>query len=139
MSFSEKTTWVYLFQSVMVGAIYFAIVLPQTSDTPVDEIGYVGLMVGAIVLTIIISIIGAILAAVSNPAEADKRDERDKEIERFGDLVGGNTLTFLMVAVLILVWVETEHFWIANAIFAAFIVQAIVGSIVKLLRYRRGF
>lgn len=140
MSFAEKSAWLYLVQTFVVAAIYGSMVLPQVlDDTPVVEIDYVAPMIGAIVVSIILSIVGAIVIAVSNPEEADKTDERDKAIDRFGDRVGGNVLSVLVVGALILVWTEADYFWIANALFGAFLIQAVVTSILKIYRYRRGF
>jgi len=34
---------------------------------------------------------------------------------------------------------EFEHFWIANAIFSAFVLAGLTTSAVKLVAYRRGF
>jgi hypothetical protein len=33
---------------------------------------------------------------------------------------------------------DADSFWIANAIFAAFVLSALVSSIVKIVGYRRG-
>ena len=34
---------------------------------------------------------------------------------------------------------EADHFWIANVIYLAFVLSAILGSIAKIVAYRRGF
>jgi len=34
---------------------------------------------------------------------------------------------------------EADHFWIANAIYLVFVAQAMVGAVIKLIAYRRGF
>jgi len=39
---------------------------------------------------------------------------------------------------LILAWMEAPHFWIANVIYLAFVLQAILSSVAKLVAYRRG-
>jgi hypothetical protein len=44
-----------------------------------------------------------------------------------------------MVWPFILVLVGADHFWIANAMYLVFVVQAVVGAVIKLLAYRRGF
>jgi hypothetical protein len=44
-----------------------------------------------------------------------------------------------MVGPFVLALLEADHFWIANAIYLVFVVQAVVGTIIKLVAYRRGF
>ncbi len=44
-----------------------------------------------------------------------------------------------MVVPFILALVEAIHFWIANAMYLVFTVGAVVGAVVKLIAYRRGF
>ena len=139
MSFEEKSTWAYLAIAVVVPIWYFPTVLSQLDTTPAGDIDYVGYMVAAILAGIVLTIIAAIIIAATAPNEADKRDERDTSIGRFGDYIGGSVLAVLVAGVLVITWFEAEHFWIANAIYAAFIIQAATSSIVKLVGYRRGF
>ena len=139
MSFTEKTTWMYLVMAVLIGAIYYAMVLPQVGDTPIEDIAYGGPMIVAVIASIVVSIIGAIIIAVSAPDEADKTDERDKDIQRFGDYVGGNLLSAMVAITLGLLIVDVAPFWIAQALFAALLIRTVVASTVKLYRYRRGF
>jgi hypothetical protein len=44
-----------------------------------------------------------------------------------------------MVIPFVLTLAEFEYFWIANAMFLAFGVAAVVGTVIKLVAYRRGF
>ena len=44
-----------------------------------------------------------------------------------------------MIVPFVLTLAEFDYFWIANAIYLAFVVSAVVGTIVKLVAYRRGF
>lgn len=138
MSFEEKGTWIYLVIALVVPVFYFANVLGQVGDTPVSEIAYVRPMVTAIVVAIVVAIVAHIVVAIGAPNEADKRDERDRNINRFGEYVGGIVLSVAAAGVLILTMAEFEHFWIANALYAAFILQALTTSVVKIVSYRRG-
>ena len=58
---------------------------------------------------------------------------------RRGELVGYYVLSAGILAALALVLTEQPYFWIAHAIYAAFIVSALASSAVKLVAYRRGF
>jgi uncharacterized membrane protein YeaQ/YmgE (transglycosylase-associated protein family) len=80
-----------------------------------------------------------IVVAIASPKDAKKMDQRDKEINRFGDYVGQSFVVLGGVGALILSWVEAEHFWIANEIYLTFVLSAILGSVTKIFAYRRGF
>jgi hypothetical protein len=43
-----------------------------------------------------------------------------------------------MLVPFVLTLTEADHFWIANAIYVAFVLSAFVGTTVKLVAYRRG-
>ena len=64
---------------------------------------------------------------------------RDKDINRFGEYVGGIVLGVGMVVPLVLAMAEFDYFWIANAMYAAFVLSSLVSATVKLVAYRRGF
>ena len=85
------------------------------------------------------SIIGRIAIEIIRPSDSHREDVRDKEIGRFGEYVSGMILGVGMVGPFILVLVEAGHFWIANAMYLVFVVQAVIGTIIKLIAYRRGF
>ena len=138
MAFEEKSAWVYAAISITFPVIYFAMVLGQLPRMAAGDIEYqVPLLVvvgGAIALTIVAHIV----LAVAAPDDAGKRDQRDKDIYRYGEYVGGLVLSVAAVVPLILAMAEVEHFWIANTIYLAFILGAISGSIAKIVAYRRG-
>jgi len=138
VSFEEKGTWAYLAGALVIPAIYAVHVVGQLGQRPVAEIVWVRPMLIAIGAGIVVGIAATMLIAAAKPSEAGQRDVRDKEISRFGDYVGGMVLSAQVVLVLALTMFEVEHFWIANALYAGFILQAITSSVVKLVAYRRG-
>lgn len=139
MSYQEKSAWAYLFTAIVVPIIYAATVFSQLSTTPVDEIEYAGPLLSAIGGAMALGILSGILIGISSPREAGKADERDRVISRRGELVGYIVLSIGIVGALLLVIAEVQYFWIANAIYFAFLIAAIVSSVVKLVAYRRGF
>ena len=139
MSFEEKGTWAYTIVVLIVSGVYFASVLGQVGEIPVSEIEYVRPMITAIIATIIATIVAYIMVAISAPSEADKKDERDKNINRFGQSVGYSVLGLLNLLPLGLAMAEFEQFWIANAIFLVGVAAGTMTSIVKITAYRRGF
>lgn len=150
MSFEEKLTWVHATTTLVVVGVYAWIVGGQLSATPVTDIAYQRPMIIALVAIILLTIVGAIVTAIGSAVAAEitgkgsvdeigRSDERDKSISRRGDLLGYYVSSALMFGVLVLAMVEVEHFWIANAMFAAFIIAGLTSSAAKLVGYRRGF
>ena len=139
MSFEEKNTWVYALVTVVAFAVYLVIILRRAQGIPLAEVPYVGAMLWTIGGAIAASIAGRILIAVAWPKDADKKDERDKEIYRFGEYVGQSFVVIGALAALILAIAEADHFWIANAIYLAFFLSALLGSTARIFAYRRGF
>ena len=138
MSYEEKGAWVYLVASVVTYAVYLVIVLRRLADTPVSEVAYISTMLWAIGISVAASIIGRIAVEIAKPSENYKIDVRDREINRFGEYAGGAVLAIAMLAPFALTLAEMDYFWIANAMYAAYTLSALVGSSVKLIAYRRG-
>ena len=103
--------------------------------------------VGAMVLltiigTIVMTIGGAIGMQITGEGSVDelgRSDERDEIVTLRGDRVGYTLSGFLMLGVLIITMLGAVNFWIANAMFASFLVTGIVVATVKIVAYRRGF
>ena len=75
---------------------------------------------------------------VARPSDSSKADVRDRDIARFGEhvsrwcVVGGATAGFIGALD------RWDYFWIANVIYLGFVLWAVVGSVVRLVAYRRG-
>jgi hypothetical protein len=138
MSFEEKGNWVYLVVGVVTYLAYLSIILGRAEGVPLDEVPYVSTMLWTIGIAIGLAIAGNIAVAVSKPSEADKSDVRDKDINRFGEYVGGIVLGVGMLVPFGLALADSESFWIANAMYLAFVFSALTSSVVKVVAYRRG-
>lgn len=139
MSFEEKGTWLYLVILITMSVAYVAMIAGHIGRVPVVEIDYQGAMLATIGATIVLAILGMIAIAISSPAEADKSDQRDKDINRLGEYVGGTVLAFGMIVPFGLALLEAPYFWIANGMYVVFVIAGICGTTVKLVLYRRGF
>jgi hypothetical protein len=139
MSFEEKNVWIYAAVSLAAFGAYVVIILGRAQGIPLAEVPYVGVMLWTIGAAIAASIVGRIVVAIAWPKEADKRDQRDKEINRFGEYIGQSFVGVGAVAALVLSMAEVDHFWIANAVYLAFVLSALLGSTAKIFAYRRGF
>lgn len=138
MSFEEKGTWTYAGIAVALAAIYFASVLGQLPQTAASDIAFQVPLLAAIGGTIGLTIAAHIVIAISAPDDAGKRDQRDKDINRYGEYAGGIVLGVATVVPLVLALAQADHFWIANTIYLAFVLSTTAGSIVKIVAYRRG-
>ena len=150
MPFEEKITWVSAVVTVVVPIAYFTIVLGRLGDTSAADIAYQKPLLFAIGASIVLTIIGAILTGIGTGISAelrgrsasddiDRKDERDKRISRHGDLIGLYVSSAGVVVALALTMLKADYFWIANALYLAFVIGTLVGTTVKLVAYRRGF
>lgn len=139
MSFEEKGAWLYAVVVVALPTIYFLTILGQLPNAAVTEIDYQGPLLTAVGAAIGLSIVGMIGIGIASPNEAGKSDQRDKEVNRLGEYVGGIVLGVGMLVPFGLAMVEAPHFWIANAMYLVFVVAGLIGTAVKLAVYRRGF
>ncbi|GAA2407821.1 hypothetical protein [Nonomuraea africana] len=139
MSFEEKRVWIYALVALGVPVVYFLIVLGQLPTTEVTQIGYVRPMLIAIGVAIAANLAGVVVAAFAAPREANKKDERDAHINRYGQHVEYYVLAVGAMTALGLTLAGVAHFWIANALYLAFVLSAFTSSVVKIVAYRRGF
>jgi hypothetical protein len=150
MPFEEKLTWVNLVVAVVVPVAYFATMLGRLGDVSAADISYQRPLLIAIGASVVLTIVGSILAGIGTGISAelrgrsasddiDRKDERDKLISRRGDLIGFYVSSVGMVGVLALTMLEYEYFWIASALYLSFVVGTLVGSVVKIVSYHRGF
>jgi drug/metabolite transporter (DMT)-like permease len=138
MSYEEKGQWVYVFSIGLTFAAYVLIVARQAATGPLTEWDYVPTLLWAIGIGIALSIAGRMLIEIAKPSESYATDARDRDIGRFGEYVSGTILGVGMVVPFILALAEFDYFWIANAMYAAFALAAFIGTVVKVVAYRRG-
>jgi hypothetical protein len=139
MSFDERGNWVFGVVTLCSTAAYFGWLLMHAPGSPVAEVQYQVPMLVAIGGSIIAGILGTIPLALIWREDCDKRDQRDKEIGRFGNHVGNSLVVVGAAAALFMAMAAVDHFWIANMIYACCAAGGILGSITKGLAYRGAF
>jgi hypothetical protein len=139
MPAEEKHTWIAALVAIGGYAAYLTVVLGRADGTPLADVPYVSTMLWTMGLSIVATIVLHIVAAIVSPRDADKKDLRDKQINRLGDYVGMWFVAAGGLAALVMAMVELDHFWIANVIYLAFHLSAIFGAAAKIVAYRRGF
>ena len=75
----------------------------------------------AIVGRIVVEIAGRIAAEIAGDGDSHEADVRDRDIGRFGEYFGGTVLGVGMVVPFVLTLAEFDYFWIANAMYLAFV------------------
>jgi len=133
----EKRTWILGIAAVVSYAVYLVIVLGRAGARPLAEVPYVATLLWTVGASIAATIVLSIVVAVVSKDGA--KDERDREIGRFGEYVGHSFVVIGAVAALLLAMAEAPHFWIANAVYLAFTLSAILGSVARIFAYRKGF
>lgn len=139
MAFLEKSNWVALVVAVPTLLVYVASVMPQVLGKPIAEVSWVQPMVFTIVGFVVANILGNVVAAASNPGEADKNDQRDREIDHFGERVGNWLIIAGACTALVLAMTRADHFWIANAIYVGGLAGALLSSVTKIAAYHGPF
>jgi hypothetical protein len=146
MSYEERGLWVSLTVGVGTYAAYVAIILGRAKDTPLADVSYVATLLWTIGIAIAVNIVGriaieivgGITREITKTPDGTRVDARDKEINRFGEYVGGVVLGVSMIVPLGLALADIDQFWIANAIYAGLVLSSVVSSVLKLIAYRRG-
>jgi hypothetical protein len=149
MSFEEKVTWVNGVVTVVVAG-WYALVVVGLLGGQVGDVAYQRPLLFAVAAMVALTIAGTIAMAIGTAihaeitgqgsvADIDRKDERDQRIGWRGDRVAYVVTSVLMVGVLAMAMLEVEHFWIANGMFAAFVLAGLAGASVKLVAYRQGF
>lgn len=131
MGAEERRVWI-LGGVAVVGYAAYWIVVAAGANYRVAMLWTVG-------AAILAGIAGHIAATAVWPEGANEKDQRDREIDRFGQAVGQSMLVIGGVVALALSLAETSYFWIANTLYLAFVLSAVLGSVAKLFAYRRGF
>ncbi|WP_200904378.1 hypothetical protein [Streptomyces yangpuensis] len=139
MAVEEKRAWIMIVVTVVSYAVYLALVLGRSGDGPIAEEPYVAALLWTVGSAIVASIVLHIAVALLSPEEGRTKDQRDREIHHFGEHVGQSFVAIGGVAGLILAMAEADQFWIANALYLAFVLSALLGSMAKISAYRTGF
>ncbi|MFB9905766.1 hypothetical protein [Allokutzneria oryzae] len=138
MAIEEKRAWIMAVVAVAAYAAYLVIILGGAGEAALVEVSYVPALLWTVGIAIVASIVLHVAAALAAPEDAGK-DQRDREIGRFGEHVGQSFVVIGGVAALVMAMAELDHFWIANAIYLAFVLSAVLGSVAKIFAYRKGF
>lgn len=139
MSFAEKSTWITAVTTVSAYLVYLATIIKRAANVPLAEVPYSVTLLWAVSAVVIVSIVAHIAVVIASPEDADKQDQRDKEIGRHGEYTGHWFIVVGAVVALGMAMAELRHFWIANVIYLALVLATLLASSAKIMAYRRGF
>ncbi|MER7505235.1 hypothetical protein AB0L05_17455 [Nonomuraea pusilla] len=139
MSFEEKLAWNMAVVSAAAYVTYLALILGKAGGGPLADVPYAAAMLWTIGSAVVATIVLRVVVAALAPEDADRKDQRDREISRFGEHMGQSFVVTGAVAALGMAMAGVDQFWIANVLYLAFVLSAVTGSIAKIVAYRRGF
>jgi hypothetical protein len=135
VTYEEKRAWIMVVVSIAAYATYVAVVLARTGGRPLVEAPYAAPLLWTIGGSIVV---GIVVNIVVGAREGTHSDERDREINRLGDHIGQSFVVIGGVGALLLSLLQAAHFWIANTVYLAFVLSAVLGSVAKIFAHRRG-
>ncbi|MFB9852810.1 hypothetical protein ACFFMR_20755 [Micromonospora andamanensis] len=138
MTHQEKRAWIMLVVSAIGYAVYVTVVLSRVGDGRLASTPYAGTLFWTIGGAIAASMVLEIGMGVVNPRASRASDVRDREIGRLGDHVGQAFVVIGAVSAMLMAMAQWHWFWIANVIYLCFVLSAVVGSLAKVIVYRRG-
>jgi len=138
MSFQEKSTLTMTAILVLVFGWYFTLVLGPIAGSPAREVAYTGLMVAVVVLLVILAGVSHAALAILFRSQANVDDERDRLIALRSGRVAGYVLVTGVCAGIWLAMIQTDTFWIAQALIGALVVAEVTDGVTRLVLYRRG-
>ncbi|MER7512714.1 hypothetical protein ACIP46_02095 [Streptomyces lavendulae] len=139
MAVEEKRSWIMLVVAVVSYAAYLCSVLSGPEGLPLERTPYAAALLWSVGLAIVVTIAANIAVAATSGEEGAAKDQRDREIHRFGEYVGQSFVVIGAVSALCLAMADAAPFWIANAVYLAFVLSSLLSSTVKLVSYRLGF
>jgi len=139
MTLGERRSWTLLVVAVAAYGVYLVLVVGRSASVPLVEVDYVPALLWSIGAAIVAGILIGIALGLVTPKRDWKKDVRDRDIAAAGDRVGQAFLVLGGVAALLLAVVEAPHFYIANAVYLCFVLSSVLGSITRVVLYRRGF
>ncbi|MFB4281050.1 MULTISPECIES: hypothetical protein [unclassified Nonomuraea] len=138
MAPEEKRAWVMVVVSAVAYLTYVAIILGRAGAVPLAEVPYAATLLWTVGAAIVAGIVLHIAVTLIWRDQIGKKDRRDKEINRYGEYTGQWFLVAGGVAAMVMAMAELDHFWIANVLYLAFVLSSVLGSVLKIIAYRRG-
>lgn len=135
MAHREKRAWIMLVVAVVAYTIYVTILFGRAGGRHLTEVPYAALLLWTVGASIVANIVAEMVIGMASPKASRMADARDRQIDRLGDHVGQSLLVIGAVAAMLMAMAGWDRFWIANVIYLAFVLSAVLGSIAKIGMY----
>jgi hypothetical protein len=135
----EKRAWIMLVVSAVAYLAYVVTIVNRADGRPLPDVPYSATLLWTVGAAIVASVLAEAVMAAVRPGAARDKDERDKEIGRLGEYTGQSFVVIGAVAAMLMAMDGWDLFWIANVIYLGFVLSAILGSVTKVVVYRRTF
>ena len=139
MTHQEKRAWIMLVVSAAAYAAYAAVILSRAGGHPLARVPYAATLFWTVGAAIVASVVAETALGVVNRGESRLKDERDRQIGTLGDHVGSSFVVIGAVAAMLMAMAGWDRFWIANVIYLGFVLSAVLGSVTKVIVYRKSF
>ena len=143
MSREERNTWIFGVVAIIAYAAYVIVIISRADGGPISAVDYVAPLLWSVGLAILANIVAnivlGILASIASGKEAMIKDQRDREIFRRSEYIGQSFVIAGAVAALLMAMAQWEYFWIANVIYLAFVLSAVLSATARIIAYRKGF
>jgi hypothetical protein len=137
MTHEEKRAWIRLVVAVVVYAVYVVTIMSRVNGRSLSDVPYSAALLWTVGGAIVASIVAEIGMGVVNPRASRAKDVRDREIGRLGEYTGQSFVVIGAVAAMLMAMAEWDRFWIANVIYLCFVLSAVLGTITKIVVYRK--
>ncbi|MFJ8041804.1 hypothetical protein ACIRBX_15035 [Kitasatospora sp. NPDC096147] len=138
MALEERRAWIAGVVALLGYGGYLVALLVGGDGRSLAERPYAAALLWSIGAAVVVTVLLSVAAAAIRPEEGAAKDLRDRQIHRFGEHVGQSFVVIGAVAALLLALAEAAPFWIANAVYLAFVLSAVLGAMAKVAAYRRG-
>jgi cell division protein FtsW (lipid II flippase) len=139
MAFKEKSAWLMLFATLVVG-LYMTYTVVQTYLKLQQVPTVLPVFIKLTVTLIILSVIGQIVLAIANRKQAEqKADEREKVFIRRGQAVAGGVLAVGVVVSLIHFLFLSDGNLLFYSCLLSLVVAQIVEYAVQIASFHRGY
>lgn len=138
MPFEERGVWAVLLSSAGGYIAYLAIVVPRLFHTPAAHVSYIPPLVLTTVAWAIVALVARSALEVVKPSDTGNSDVRDRDIARFAEYASRWCLVAGSAAACGMAFNHWAYFWIANVSYLGLVLWIMVGSVFRLIAYRRG-
>jgi uncharacterized membrane protein len=139
MAVEEKSAWFMGVIAIALYGVYLGLIFAAAEGGPISAVNYIPALLATVVGASVANAVLNIVVGIVSPKRDRTKDSRDRHIYRTGEYIGRTLVLAGAAGALVLAMLEADPFWIANLIYLAFVLAAVLASIVKIVGYRVGF